>query len=80
MVTLRGVGSAAFTQVMEVTDVEVWCGWMGRGMEEGSDAARQRESERMSSSERRRGGGEGKVQQGAAFEALLTLLLMGMQI
>lgn len=53
---------------------------MGRGMEEGSDAARQRESERMSWSERRRGGGEGKVQQGAAFEALLTLLLMSMQI
>lgn len=53
---------------------------MGRGMEEGSDAARQRESKRMSWSERRRGGGEGKVQQGAVFEALLTLLLMSMQI
>lgn len=49
-------------------------------MEEGSDTARPRESERMSSSERRRGGGEGKVQRGAAFEALLTLLLMSMQI
>lgn len=36
--------------------------------------------ERVSSSEKRRGGGEGKVQQGAAFEALLTLLLMSMQI
>ena len=73
MVTLRGLGSAAFTHVMEVTETEVECGWVDGRMEEG-----QRCCETEGGRERVGGVGE-KGGKGLRLQALLTLLLIGMQ-
>lgn len=64
---MRGAESAAFTQVMEVTQTRAERGWTGRARE-------------VMPRERRKETGAGRRRKGAGSEGFLTSLLAGTQI